>query len=235
MVKSESGQQQEQPFLSCTEGRFFVVGVALLLFFLVYLGSIYLQDVSLANRILSMVAAEILGGRSTGLPLGLQQGVPVPLAILFSVLQDLIILYLFAPLVTIFSDRLPPDSFLGWLIKRSRNQVDREHSAFVRRFRYVAVVLMVWIPFYMTGTLVGFITALLLGIAVHWAILLATLATLVGAISWAFAFRHFLLFLEGIGKGLPLIVVLSVVALVLVVHARNLRLYLKEKKENKLL
>jgi uncharacterized membrane protein len=225
-------QQYMIEFFRRIEGKFFIAGLCMLLGALIYLVAIFSRDAVLGNKILGMVATEVLAGRSTGLPLGLQQGVPVFEAVVYSILQDLIILYLLAPLVTVFYHRVNKDKFPGWMLERTRMQAEQSKKSrfFSPKFKYAAVLLFIWMPFYMTGTFIGFIVAVLLGIPVKKALFLASFATGFGAVSWAFAFSWILGVLEKTGEFLPALIIGSILGIIVLKYLYHYSQYRKAKK-----
>lgn len=170
--------------IASTEGQLLVVGLTLagLLAFALGIGWHLFPDQFLSYLVMTSLTFFI--GPATGMTFGYASGFTheqvVPLNMLVETIQVLIVYPLFA---------------LSWRqlieLRRLKSYVARmqgaaeSHSGVVRKFGIVGLFLFVFVPFWMTGPVVGSIVGFLIGLRPWVNVVVVLLATYIATILWA--------------------------------------------------
>lgn len=191
------------------EGQVLLLGLGLTLLYLVLIPLSGLLFRVEAHVLLVMTAMEIVVGRAAALTWGYSSDLHNAIVILVVMMLETILVFLFYPLFVFSCSSLV-------VIKRLRATFLRIHSAAeahkdrVQRYGVIGLFLFVWLPFWMTGPVVGCVIGFLLGLRT-WVNMATVLASTYAAIlGWAFFLREFEEQLQVYGRYAGIIVVIAV-------------------------
>ena len=210
----EIDRQNEVPFFRSIEGVIFLIGCLLflaeiLLFFLFAYGNPGIRD-----RLLSVIIGDIFGGIGAGISLGLEVGLPFNAVILIFVIFNITLLFLFYPIIIRFYEHLIELKFIGKALSSTKEKAER-HLTKIEGWGALGIAIFVWIPIYSTGILVGAVLGRLMGMRTITVFIVVISSLIASAIAWAYAFDWVLNIFKGMGKILPAIFVVLILAFVL--------------------
>lgn len=168
------------------EARWLAVGVALAAASFAAFGIAWVVDPQLAPHLAAIAALNWVIGRAAGLSYGFAAGLdPVPVVVSNMLIETTQVLIVY-PLVVIGWRHLPELPRLRPWLERLR--VDAEaQSGWARRFGIAGLFAFVFVPFWMTGPVVGAIIGFLLGLRPRVIVATVLSATYVAIVLWALA------------------------------------------------
>ena len=188
-VNSESKKKLKETLLSSPEGRILLIGVALAFIYTLWLGIMLIYSPEESQILIGMTASDILFGRAAAMALGYELELGHPMVITVCSIIETILVLIFYPLF-VFSWR----HLL--VIKLLRNTLDRLHRSAethkdkVQRYGIIGLFVFVWLPFWMTGPVVGCIIGFLLGMKARFNIPVVLAGTYVAIFGWALFLRR---------------------------------------------
>ena len=204
-------------FLKGVDGVIFLIGCILLLVELVIVFSFFSEIPGLRKQLISVIGADLIGGRGASISLGLDMGLSPFSVSLISIFFNLTLLFIAYPLVVCFYEKLIETRLLGKALRFSHRIAEKNQEK-VRRWGPLAIGFFVWIPIYSTGALVGAIIGRLIGMRSVTVIPATVLAMAASAISWAYAFDYLFRVAEKTGKILPSLFVAVIFGIALVLR-----------------
>ena len=188
-LNSEKKKQLKITLLTQSEGRLLMAGVALAFIYAFWLGIKMLFSPEDSQVLVGMTATQIIFGRAAGMAFGysldLKHTTVIPMCIVIETISVLI----FYPLFVFSWRQLLVINWLKNIFERIRNAAEAE-KGIVQRYGIIGLFVFVWIPFWMTGPVVGCVIGFLLGLRL-WVIMTAVLAgTCVAIFGWAFFLRQ---------------------------------------------
>lgn len=174
--------------LTSAEGRVLMLGTALTFVWAVYLGYQLLVSISRFHSLLAMTAAEVVFGRMTCMALGYSTGFSNTEVVLISMfLETVLVMISYPTFVFIWRQLL----VIKWLKKSSdrMRQAAERHKGTISRYGVIGIFTFVWLPFWMTGPVVGCMIGYLLGLKVWVNITAALAGTYVAILGWAYLLR----------------------------------------------
>jgi uncharacterized membrane protein len=215
------------PLLVSPEGRILLIGVALALGFILWLGIKFLVSPEQSQVLTGTTATAAVFGRAAGLAFGYAMGLGHVMVISICMIVETAMVLIFYPLFVFSWQHL-------LVIKRLKSFFERIHRAAeshkdkVQKYGIIGLFAFVWFPFWMTGPIVGCVIGFLLGLR-PWVNMVVVLAgTYVAILAWA-------LFMHGVhdrvtAYGSDAAIVLLVLLIVVVVIARFLHRTLHENR-----
>lgn len=177
-----------ETLLRTPEGRLLLVGGLLAFGYLVWMGRMLLFSTDQAQVLVGMTATEVIFGRAAAMAFGYSLGMGHGLVITVCMLLETILVFLFYPLF-VFSFRHLLQ--IRWL-KRSFDRIHRSaqtHKGTVQRYGIIGLFVFVWLPFFMTGPVVGCVIGFLLGLRIRWNMAAVLAGTYTAIIGWAIFMR----------------------------------------------
>ena len=192
MRQAEEGRQKRRAWIRLMhseEGRVLVIGLVLALFGISALALSWLWSPPLSQVLVAMTATNILFGRAAAMSFGyavnLSHGVVVPV----NMLIETILVLLFYPLFVFSWRHLVEIRGLSKIIKRI-SRVAEANRETIRKYGMIGLLTFVWLPFWMTGPVVGCAIGFLLGLRT-WVNLTVVLAgTYLAIVGWALLLRE---------------------------------------------
>lgn len=165
-------------------------GISLALSYLVWLGGELLLRPQAFQGYLGITATEIVFGRVASMAFGYSLGLGhVPVILLCMVVETILVL-LFYPLFVLIWRQLLVIKWLKRLSDRTHRAAEA-HKDFVARYGILGLFFFVWLPFWMTGPVVGCMIGYLLGLRAWVNIPTVLLGTYAAIAGWAFFLHRF--------------------------------------------
>jgi uncharacterized membrane protein len=181
----------KETLLTSPEGRILLVGVALAFIYTLWLVIKMCYSPEESQILFGMTATDILFGRATAMIFGYNHELGHVTIILICIIVETILVLLFYPLFVFSWQHL-------LVIKWLKNTFDRIHIAAeahkdkVQRYGIIGLFVFVWLPFWMTGPVVGCVIGFLLGLKARINIPVVLAGTSVAIFGWAFFMRRLL-------------------------------------------
>jgi len=211
--------------LATPEGRILEIGLIMALLFITVLGVGYLRFEEKAHVFLGMSATNILFGRAAGISFGYSFELGNVLVIIINIVIETILVLIFYPLF-VFSWR----SIL--VIKPLRRIMERTsiaaetHQDTIRKYGIIGLFMFVWIPFWMTGPMVGCAVGYLLGLRPWKNLTIVLSSTCLAVVCWALLLRKIH---DKIAEYGPYASIVLVIAIILIVTVIYFLRYLRNK------
>jgi uncharacterized membrane protein len=165
-----------------------MLGTALTFCYAVYLGYQLLVSINHFHALIGMTAAEVVFGRVTCMALGYSTGFSHVEVVLISMFLETILVMITYPMFVFIWRQL---LVIKWL-KKSSDRIRRaaeRHKGTINRYGVIGLFAFVWLPFWMTGPVVGCMIGYLLGLRVWVNIMTVLTGTYVAILGWAFLLR----------------------------------------------
>ena len=216
------GRLKQQIMLS-EESSVFVVGSLMLIAWLLAIAALWYLGLAWEQWVI-MGFTELFLGRGVAIAKAVEMGMHPGLIIGLATYVDAVTVFLCYPALILAYRNLvggrPVDKRMQGIFESAEKNVGR-----FAKFKLVGVVLFVWLPFFMTGVVVGAVLGYLLGLKTWPNMLAVTLGTLSAAVCWLYTYDFLYGWLEQIHSQIPLVFT-SVLIGGLIVH----RLWTESKK-----
>ncbi|MHC4212988.1 MAG: small multi-drug export protein [Planctomycetota bacterium] len=189
-IKSTKSNQLKVTLFGSSEGRLFLTGIALALVYTFWLGIKILFSPEQSQILVGMTATGIIFGRAAGMAfgysLGLGQKTVIPICMIIETVLVLVCYSLF-----VFSwRRLLVIKPLARMFERT-NKAAETHKPKIQKYGVIGLFVFVWIPFWMTGPVVGSVIGFLLGLRTRVTITVVLSGTYVAILGWSFVLHQF--------------------------------------------
>lgn len=180
------------------EGNIFLLGLFMIFSLVVFIIVCYQVDTTMANKITGMVFSNLLVGRVPSLSFGYAADLSHFIVISTNIYIELILVTIIYPLFVL--------SFKGILkikaFEKFFNEVQekkKEHQKKFDKYGIFGLFVFVFIPFWMTGPIVGSMIGFLIGMKHYTIIFIVFIATVISIALWGFFLQEFIdiLFLFG--------------------------------------
>jgi uncharacterized membrane protein len=210
----------KQRLTAGVEGKIFLAGLFLLAFLVSALGLSWFFFPRMYQSLAAVIAGAVLFGRGAGISVGFAADLSFWSVIVLNVLIETTIVLLFYPLFVFSWRSMLKAGRLQTLMERFGRDAQKYRPQ-IQRYGPVGLFLFVWIPFWMTGPMIGSFIGYLMGLRHLYTLAIVLLGTLLATICWA----YFLSFLQNWARAFhpmaPWLVVGAVVLFVLVGAAVN--------------
>ena len=179
-----------QALLTSSEGHLLLVGISLAASYLAWLGVELLLRPEDFQSYIGITATEIVFGRVASMAFGYSLGLGHVPVILLCIIVETILVLLFYPLFVLIWRQLLVIKWLHKLSDRTRRTAEA-HKVFVERYGIIGLFFFVWLPFWMTGPVVGCMIGYLLGLRAWVNIITVLLGTYAAIAGWAFFLHRF--------------------------------------------
>jgi uncharacterized membrane protein len=211
-------RRTEKKFLWSTgEGRILCAGVIASFLYVLWLAVHMLINSEDAQVLIGMTATQVLFGRAAAMAFGytmeLPHSVVIPVCI---VLETILVLILF-PLFVFSWKHLLVIKWLRRMFDRIQAAAER-HQEKIRKYGIIGLFVFVWIPFWMTGPVVGCVIGFLLGIPLWINMTVVLAGTCVAVLGWAVVLKQMHAHIASYNSYAALVMLLFVVVIVVVAH-----------------
>lgn len=203
-------------FLWSIEARILAVGLCLTLLTAVALSIGWLMNPELAARFAAMTGLNMTVGRAAGMSFGYASGLHHASVITSSVLVETIQVLVIYPLFVLSWKSLIDARHMQRLLVGVRRSAEANQSQ-VARYGMIGLFAFVFLPFWMTGPVVGSVIGFLIGLKARHNLPVVLSATYVAVVIWAIFFERMNAWLAAYGRyaAFGLVLVVAVAALVL--------------------
>ncbi len=189
MRNGKSNSEFRATVLSSSEGHVLLVGLTMALGYLIWLGMELLLSPEDFQGLLGMTATEVVFGRVACMAFGYSLGLGHLPVILLCMAVETILVFIFYPLFVFIWRQLLVIQWLKRLSDRTRKAAESK-KGWVQRYGIAGLFFFVWLPFWMTGPVVGCMIGYLLGLRVWVNITTVLIGTYAAIVGWAFFLHH---------------------------------------------
>ncbi|MEN8126517.1 MAG: small multi-drug export protein [Planctomycetota bacterium] len=171
--------------LTSSEGHVLLAGIAGAFIYSVWLGFQLVISPSDFQALIGMTATEVVFGRIACMAFGYSLGLGNVEVILICMVLETILVLIFYPLFVFIWRHLLVIRWLKRLSDRTRRAAEK-HKDIVHKYGIIGLFAFVWLPFWMTGPVVGCMIGYLLRLRVWVNIVTVLTGTYVAILGWAF-------------------------------------------------
>jgi uncharacterized membrane protein len=171
--------------LKTTEGRILLFGIAFSLSGLIIMGLVAFWSPQTSEIIGAMSISNLIFGTIVSMSIGYAAGYGHALVIAVNMWMETAVVVLFYPVFVLSMRKLVVFPRLKRYLDRTQAAAERHHET-VRRYGIVGLFLFVWIPFWMTGPVVGSAIGYLLGFPAWLTLTVVIAGTFMTLLTWAF-------------------------------------------------
>lgn len=204
------------------ERNIFRFGVVLLIGQAVFLVVVALVRPALFGKLVALISAILVGGHLGSIPAGLAMGFRPGEVICFLCLFNLMWLLLLFSVVVRLSGRVTNRGFVSRMVQDTHRIADRQKKR-VGRFGMLGLAVFVWLPFPWTGSLVGSVIGLLMGMSIERIMLVVVPSMITAITTWTLGFAHILNLMAHIKKWFSPALAACLILLALLLHLRRLQ------------
>ena len=211
--------------LATPEGHILEIGLILVLLFITALGVGYLRFPEKAHIFTGMSATNILFGRAAGISFGYSFELSNVLVICTNIIIETILVLIFYPLFVFSWRSILVIKPLRRIMKRTSIAAEA-HQDTIRKYGIIGLFMFVWIPFWMTGPMVGCAVGYLLGLSPWKNLTIVLSSTCLAVFCWALLLREVHNMVAEYG---PYASIALVIAIILIVSEIYFLRYLRNK------
>ncbi|MCH7911141.1 MAG: small multi-drug export protein, partial [Candidatus Hydrogenedentes bacterium] len=152
-------------------------------------------------KVWQLILAHIVGGRPANVLIGINLGFPLPFIYLQCVLEDLIIMFLFYPLLVFGYRRAFEWRVLGSALVSIRQAAHR-HKSKVEPYGVAGLMFFVIFPFWSTGALAAAFVGYLIGMRTSVTFVAVTVGNLIAVACWVWLFNEINQFSSQLAQGM---------------------------------
>jgi uncharacterized membrane protein len=194
------------------EGRVLLLGIGLTLLFALWIGISPLFTESQPHVLLMMTGTEVILGRAAAMTLGYTNGMSHATVVPVVMVLETILVFIFYPFFVFTYNNLLTANRLRGTIQQIRTAAET-HKDKVQKYGIIGLFIFVWLPFWMTGPVVGCVIGFLLGLRT-WVNMVTVLAgTYVAILGWGLFLNEFQERLAAYGRYAGLGIVLLIVGI----------------------
>jgi uncharacterized membrane protein len=215
--------QARRELLRSIEVRILALGLFLTLLTVVTLSIGWLVNPELAGRFAAMTGLNLTVGRAAGMAFGYASGLDSPSVISSSALVETIQVLVLYPLFVLSWNSLLDAGRMQWLFVKVRQSAEVSQPQ-VARYGMIGLFAFVFLPFWMTGPVVGSVIGFLIGLKARHNLPIVLTATYAAVAIWAVFFEYLNEWFAAYGRYAAFCLVLAGAAVALawkVVRARK--------------
>ncbi len=168
-----------------TEGKILFLGIASAVVGLLVMGLVAFWSPETSRMIGAMTFSNIIFGRAVSMSIGYAAGYSHSLVIPVNMWVETVLVLLFYPVFVFSMCKLVEFPRLKRYLDRTRAAAERHHSR-VRRYGIAGLFIFVWLPFWMTGPVVGSAIGYLLGFPAWLTVSVVLIGTYIAMGGWAY-------------------------------------------------
>ena len=224
-ITSSEENQDWRELLATPEGYILQIGLIMSLFFTTLLGLGYIYYPEKAHVFTGMSATNILFGRAAGISFGYSFELGNVLVIITNIIIETILVLIFYPLFVFSWNSILVIKPLRRIMERTSIAAET-HQDTIRKYGIIGLFMFVWIPFWMTGPMVGCAVGYLLGLRPWKNLTIVLSSTCLAVICWALLLREIH---DRIAEYGPYASIVLVIAIILIVTVIYFLRYLRNK------
>lgn len=204
------------------EGLIFFLGIFLTLAGLIAMVAESYWSVETSSVIGAMSFASFIFGRTVSMSIGYADGYGFWLAVLVNVWVETVMVLLFYPVFVLSMRKLVVFPKLARFIEGTRAAAERHHDI-VRRYGIIGLFVFVFVPFWMTGPVVGCAIGYLLGFHASLTLWVVLISSYIAIAAWAFLLYGLYERVAGMASWAPEFVIGIMIAVILAGYLLNRR------------
>jgi len=208
--------------LNTQEGNVLLVGIVLALLYLAVISVGYLISPRTSNSLIMITVTNLIFGRAAGMSLGYAVGFGHMLVVPLNMFIESVLVLIFYPLFVLSWRHLVLAKRLGSFMKRIKRSAER-HEAIIQRFGILGLFAFVWLPFSMTGPMVGCVIGYMMGLGIRVNLGVVITSTCLAIVGWALFLREAMEKLAGYSTYAPITIVTTAIAITVIIHIRRTR------------
>jgi uncharacterized membrane protein len=204
------------------EGRILLLGISLALAGLVASALVVYWSPRTSRMIFSMIFANVIFGRAVSMYIGYAGGYGHAIVVSVNMWVETVLVMLFYPLFVFSMRKLVEFQRLKGFLDRMHAAAENHHDA-VRRYGATGLFFFVWLPFSMTGPVVGSAIGYLLGLPAWLTITVVLTGTYTAMAAWAYLLFELYTRTAVFGPWAPVLIVVLIVVIVFATYLLNQR------------
>lgn len=213
-----------KPLFQSQQGIILIFGICLVLFLSIFILISYITDPEFSHKISAMVMANIIVGRVPSLSLGYASGLSHFYVIATNVYTEMIMVSLIYAAFAFSYNNILHIRYLENFFKKIEEYRVKYASLF-EKYGIVGLFVFVFIPFWMTGPIVGAIIGHLIGLKDRTIMFVVFIATVLAVSLWGLLLNELITLMNMVNSSLIWIVLVIGVVLILLVK------FLKQEKK----
>ncbi|WP_373001292.1 small multi-drug export protein [Sulfurimonas sp.] len=201
--------------LESEEGKIFLFGLMLFLFYVISVISVYLFSVEDANNLIVMTVTNFFFGRAAGISYGYTAKFSDEVIILTNMIIEFVTVMIIYPLFVLSWKRSVRIEMLKSFFTNVKLQ-RRKYKGFFQKYGKYGLFIFVWFPFWMTGPVVGSIIGYLIGIRHYITMLIVLSGTSLAIVIWTYFLKEIMYMLNQFSSNAPYIILGLIIVITLV-------------------
>ena len=203
-----------------TEGRILLLGIAIALLGLIVMGLVAFWSLSTSRMMGTLSVTNIILGRAVSMSIGYASGYGHALVVAVNIWVETVMVLLFYPVFVFSMRKLVEFPRLKRFLERTQAAAERHHNT-VRRYGIAGLFLFVWIPFWMTGPVVGSAIGYLLGFPAWLTLLVVLAGTYTAMAAWVYLLFDIYTRAASFGPWAPILIISLIILLIVASHWLN--------------
>ncbi len=166
------------------EGHILLLGIAIAFTGLIVMGAVAIWSPPTSEIIGAMSFTNLMFGTVVSMSIGYAAGYGSALVIAVNMWMETVVVVLFYPVFVLSVRKLAVFPRLNRFIERTQTAAERHHDK-VRRYGILGLFVFVWVPFWMTGPVVGSVIGYMLGFPAWLTLSVVIAGTFMTLLVWA--------------------------------------------------
>jgi len=214
--------RRKLPLLTTAEGRILFAGIIAALIGFALLFSRLGKSPQEFSTLMGLTVTNIVAGRAAGISYGFAAGMARPTVLIVNAVIETILVLLFYPIFVFALQRVMVIRALNGIVERTRATAET-HEETLQRYGLLGLFAFVWIPFWMTGPLVGCAIGYMIGLRARTTLCIVLIGTYLAIACWAYALDELTTRLGGLSTFGPVILVGLLLAAGIAGHFLHIR------------
>jgi uncharacterized membrane protein len=213
------------------EGHIMLLGIAIALAGLIVMGMVAIWSPPTSEIIGAMSFTNLMLGTVVSMSIGYAAGYGHVLVIAVNMWMETVVVVLFYPVFVLSVRKLAVFPRLKRILERTQAAAERHHDK-VRRFGVVGLFVFVWIPFWMTGPVVGSVIGYMLGFPAWLTLSVVIAGTFMTLLVWAYILFGLFTRAAVFGTWAAILIIGLIILFIIIGYLLNRR---GEKRKSKIL
>ena len=183
-----------EKLFSGPQGKIFIFGVFLIASLIAFILVSYIIDTKFANKIIGLVVSHLVFGRVPSLSFGYAAELSHFVVIFTNFIMEVILVSIIYPLFVLSFHGMVKIESLENFFNRAQDYKEKHQTQF-KRYGALGLFVFVFIPFWMTGPIVGAIIGFLIGISHFKNMVIVFIATAIAITLWGLFLQELTSFL----------------------------------------
>lgn len=201
--------------LTTVEGRLLVAGIFLAVTGLLIIAITALWQPQRASIMGAMAITNIAFGRAVSMSIGYAAGYGKAMVVSVNIVVETILVFLFYPLFVFSLKKLVVFPALKKLLDRLHD-IAETHEDKVRKYGIVGLLVFVWLPFWVTGPVIGSVIGYLLEFPIWLNLSVVLIGTYIAMVVWGYVLFSIQAHATEMGSWAPVLVIGAILAIIVV-------------------